>query len=262
MSRKLYDGQYFKKVIQEIKIRLFRIILSILIITVLSMTLSISIVDFYSVKIPVLFLNPSENISTQIISFMKSTLLPKTIVLIQLAPGQAFFAEIYVSIVTSLSLSIPLILKESINFLFPSLYHNERKIIIRLLFPSLFLFLIGCSFSYYIVVPYTIVFLYKYGESMGITSFFDITQFITFTLNFLLTFGLAFQLPLLMFVLTRLHIVKLVFWKNNFKYFAIILIIFGAFITPDGSGVTMWFVAGPLIFLYILGVVIIKTWSN
>lgn len=258
MSRKLYDGQSFKKVLQEIKLGLLRIIISTLIITVLSMTLSISIVDFNSIKIPILYPNPSENISIQIISFMKSTLLPKSIALIQIAPGQAFFAEIYVSIVTSLALSIPLILKEFINFLFPSLYYNERKIIRHLLFPSMLLFLIGCSFSYCIIIPYTIVFLYRYGESMDVVSFFEITQFITFTVNYLLVFGLAFQLPLIMLVLTRLGIVRLVFWKNNLKYFAVILIIFGAFITPDGSGVTMWFVAGPLIFLYIVGIIMIK----
>jgi sec-independent protein translocase protein TatC len=48
------------------------------------------------------------------------------------------------------------------------------------------------------------------------------------------------------------------FWKKNFRYAIIILVVFGAIITPDGSGVTMWFIAGPMIALYLLGIVFIQ----
>ena len=93
---------------------------------------------------------------------------------------------------------------------------------------------------------------------MGVTLFFDITQFITFTIQFLFLFGFSYQLPIIMFLFTRLRIVKPDFWKSSFRYVALILILFGAFITPDGSGVTMWFVTAPLLALYLLGIIIIK----
>lgn len=248
--------------LQEIKIRLIRILILTVIITILSMTMSISIIDFYSIKIPIIYPNQFDPISIQIISFMKSSLLPKNVALIQVAPGQAFFAQIYVSVIIGLFFSGPLILKEITSFIFPALYAKERKIIKDLLIPSVFLFFAGTLFSYYVVIPYTIEFLYKYGESIGATSFFDITQFISFTMNFLLLFGLSYQIPIIMLMITELKIVKLDFWKNNLKYVVIVLVVFGAFITPDGSGITMWFVVGPLLFLYLIGIVIIKSKTN
>jgi sec-independent protein translocase protein TatC len=48
------------------------------------------------------------------------------------------------------------------------------------------------------------------------------------------------------------------FWRKNLSYFIIIVAIFGAIITPDGSGVTMWFMAGPMILLYVLGILFIE----
>ena len=258
MSGKVYGGNHYKQIINEIKTRLIRISVFILIITVLFMTLSISFIDFHSIQIPIIYPNPIDNISIQIISFMKLTLIPKNVILIQVSPGQAFFAEINVSIITSLIFSGPLILKEVMSFLLPALYKTERKILRYLLFSSAFLFLAGCSFSFFVVIPYTIDFLYKYGESIGATSFFDIDQFISFTMNFLIVFGVSFQIPLIMFGLNEITLVKLDFWEDNFKYIVIILIIFGAFITPDGSGITMWFVVCPLLFLYLIGIIVIK----
>jgi sec-independent protein translocase protein TatC len=48
------------------------------------------------------------------------------------------------------------------------------------------------------------------------------------------------------------------FWRDNFRYAVIIVIVFGAVITPDGSGITMWFVAGPMLALYVAGMLIVE----
>jgi sec-independent protein translocase protein TatC len=48
------------------------------------------------------------------------------------------------------------------------------------------------------------------------------------------------------------------FWRKNIRYAIVIITIFGAVITPDGSGVTMWFIAGPMIALYLIGMIIIE----
>ena len=93
---------------------------------------------------------------------------------------------------------------------------------------------------------------------MGVNSFFDITQFISFVTYLLILFGFSYQFPLVMWILTRINIVRPHFWRNNFRYVIIILIILGAFITPDGSGITMWFVVGPMVFLYIFGMIVIE----
>ena len=247
-----------KKFLLEIKSRITRISIFIIIVFFICMTMSIALIDFQYIKIPIIYFKPSNNISIQIISFMKFTLLPKNVTLIQVAPGQAFMAQIQVSIITSIVICLPIIVREIVAFITPALKFNEIVSIKKTLFPSVILFAIGGIFSYCIVIPFTIEFLYKYGQTIGVVSFFDINQFVSFTLNFLVLFGFSYQLPLIMLALTEIKAVKPNFWKNNFRYILMILILFGAFITPDGSGITMWFVVGPLLLLYLIGLVIVK----
>jgi len=83
-------------------------------------------------------------------------------------------------------------------------------------------------------------------------------DFVSFVLQFLLAFGLSFQLPLVMYAISGSGMVDAGFWRKNIRYAIVIIVIFGAVITPDGSGVTMWFIAGPMIALYIAGMIIIE----
>ena len=83
-------------------------------------------------------------------------------------------------------------------------------------------------------------------------------DFVTFVLQFLLAFGISFQLPLVMYAVTASGATDTKFWRRNARYAIIVIVIFGAIITPDGSGVTMWFIAGPMIALYVAGMVIIE----
>jgi sec-independent protein translocase protein TatC len=262
MVIKVSEGMSFTVLLYELRWRIIRISISVMIIILICMTMSINMIRFGYYQIPLLYPNWGHNISIQIINFMKETLLPKYVSLIQVAPGQAFTAQIYVAIITGVIVAMPIMLRELIAFIGPALYFQEKKIIKNIIFPSIILFTAGCFFSYYVVIPYTIEFLYKYGQSMGIASFFDITQFISFVMHMLILFGFSYQLPLLMWALTKIKIVKPPFWRNNFRYAIIILVILGAFITPDGSGVTMWFVVGPLMLLYVVGVIVVDLKFN
>ncbi|MDN5866545.1 MAG: twin-arginine translocase subunit TatC [Candidatus Nitrosocosmicus sp.] len=140
----------------------------------------------------------------------------------------------------------------------PALHYSEKRIIKRIVVPTISLFVMGCMFSYYVAIPCTLDFLYQYGQAMSILSFFEITSFILFVVNMLLVFGFAFQLPMVMWALTKTLIVNTNFWKDNLRYVVIFLVVLGAIITPDGSGITMWFVVGPLMLLYIIGIIAIK----
>ena len=99
---------------------------------------------------------------------------------------------------------------------------------------------------------------YNYGESAGLVTFLNIMDFVTFVLQFLLAFGISFQLPLVMYALSMSGLTDSKFWRKNIRYAIVIIVIFGAIITPDGSGVTMWFIAGPMIALYIAGMAIVE----
>jgi sec-independent protein translocase protein TatC len=73
-------------------------------------------------------------------------------------------------------------------------------------------------------------------------------------MKLLLGIGLTFQLPVLMFVLARLGIVTAGFLTRNFKYAVLLIFIFAAVITPDGSPFTQLMVGGPMVVLYIVGI--------
>ncbi len=226
------------------------------------MTMSITTFDFGNYNVPIIYPDMPHNISSQIISFMRDTLLPKNVSLIQISPSQAFSAQIYVAIATGVIIALPIVFAEVFAFIQPALKHHEKRVIKNTLLPSISLFLAGCFFSYHVVIPYTIEFLYRYGESMTVISYFDVSLFISFVMHMLMVFGFSYQLPLVMWALTRTKFVKSTFWKKNFRYIMIILVIIGAIITPDGSGVSMWFVTVPLIFLYIIGLLLIELKLN
>ena len=97
-----------------------------------------------------------------------------------------------------------------------------------------------------------------YGDASGLITFLNIMDFITFVLQYLLAFGVSFQIPLIMYALSMSGIVGDNFWRKNIRYAILAIIVFGAIVTPDGSGVTMWFIAVPMMALYFGGMIIIK----
>ena len=214
--------------------------------------------DYGQYKVVFLYPDLYDNIAIQTISLMRQDLIPNNVTLIQTSPGQAFFAQIYVASLLALILTMPIITKETISFIGPGLYRREKIFMKKITLFSVVLFGLGCSFSYLVVIPLVLEFLYKYGEFMDIATFLDISQFVPFVLQFLIAFGISYQLPLLMWGLTISGLIQPKFWRKNLRYVIIILVIFGAFVTPDGSGITMWFVAGPMILLYLVGLIIIE----
>ena len=202
--------------------------------------------------------NPFENIAVQLTLLLKDTLLPPEVKFIQTAPGQAFFAQIHISLLLSIICSIPIIAREVFAFIYPALSTKTTTAIYKITLPILLLFIMGIVFSYLLVIPFTLSFLYRYGESLGAATFVTVSDFMTFVLQFMLGFGLAFQLPVIMYGLSLTGLVDSTFWSKNLRYAIVIIAIFGALITPDGSGITMWFVSIPMIVLYVLGIMIIR----
>lgn len=199
------------------------------------------------------------NIASQVTLFLSETLIPKGVSLIQTAPGQSLYAQIYVAILLALTGSIPLIVREIFGFVGPAIsFDNRKAVFFKVILPTTILFLSGIVFSFYLAIPLILNFLYQYGQAIGVLTFLNIFDFINFILQFFIAFGISFQLPLVMYILSESGLVSLQFWSKSFKFALLLMIIFGAVITPDGSGITMWFISGPMILLYLVGIVIIR----
>lgn len=203
-------------------------------------------------------LEPVNNMAAQITNHMRIDLVPESVQLIQTAPGEAFFAQMYVAALVGIAVGMPVIIKELVGFIKPALKEKEINVSRSISLPAFGLFVAGCVFSYNFVIPYMLDFLYKYGEGAGLVTFLNVMEFVTFVLQFLLAFGFSFQLPLVMYAIAASGMVDVDFWRKNIRYAIVIIVIFGAVITPDGTGVTMMFVAGPMIVLYVAGMIVIE----
>ena len=244
--------------LDELRKRILRIVIVIGVITVFLLTFHAEPFEVAGVTLYYPIPEPLDNIAAQITNHMKHNLVPEDVQLIQTAPGQAFFAQVYIAALVGMVAGMPIIIKELVGFIKPALKENEINVSRTISIPALGLFIGGCVFSYYLVIPYILEFLYRYGESSGLVTFLNVMDFVSFVLQFLLAFGLSFQLPLAMYAVSGSGMTDAKFWRKNARYAIVIIVIFGALITPDGTGVTMWFIAGPMIALYFAGMAIIE----
>jgi sec-independent protein translocase protein TatC len=248
----------FREHIEELRVRILRVAVVIIVITIFAMTFDLRPIQVNGIPFAYPYPDPLHNISIRLTFYMQESLLPEGVNLIQTAPGQAFFSQIYVSVLIGLTASIPFIMREVSAFISPAISTKTKIGLVNVFLPSIALFIGGIAFSYLLVIPFVLGFLYEYGEALGVATFLTINNFISFVMQFFLGFGLAFQLPILMYGISLTDTVSPRFWRANFRYAALILVIFGALITPDGSGVTMWFITIPMMLLYLAGMIIVE----
>ena len=244
--------------VEELRARTLRVAVVIIIITVFAMTFDLRPIQINGITLVYPYPDPLHNLSVRLTFFMQDTLLPEEVSLIQTAPGQAFFSQIYVAGLIGLTASIPFTMREIYGFISPAISTKTKTGLVNVLLPSIALFVGGIVFSYILVIPFTLDFLYDYGEALNVATFLTINNFISFVLQFFLGFGIAFQLPILMYGIALTNTLSPRFWRANFRYAFLIMIIFGALITPDGSGITMWFVSIPMVLLYLAGMIIVE----
>ena len=244
--------------LEELRKRLLRMVAAVGIIAAFVLSFHVNPFDYGGVTLYYPTPDPLDNIAAQITLAMKNQLVPPTVQLIQTAPGQAFFAQIYVAGLLGVVFGMPVIVRELVAFASPAFDKKEIQIIRSVTIPATGLFIAGCLFSYFFVTPYILDFLYKYGQASGLVTFLNVVDFITFVLQFLLAFGISFQLPLIMYAMSASGMTDAKFWRKNIRYAIVIIVIFGAVVTPDGSGITMWFVSAPMIALYLLGMIFVE----
>jgi sec-independent protein translocase protein TatC len=244
--------------LEELRKRIMRVIIAIGVIFLFVVSCHLYPVEVAGFQLYYPAIDPIDNIAAQITKHLKNNLVPEGVQLIQTEPGQALFAQMYVGALVAIVVGMPVIIKESVGFIKPALKEHEIKVTRSIALPALALFITGCVFSYFLVIPYMLEFLYMYGDASGLITFLNIMDFITFVLQYLLAFGVSFQLPLIMYALSVSGIVGDKFWRKNIRFAILAITIFGAVVTPDGSGVTMWFIAIPMMALYLGGMIIIE----
>ncbi|MDE0598553.1 twin-arginine translocase subunit TatC [uncultured Dokdonia sp.] len=160
-----------------------------------------------------------------------------------------FSAAIWTSIMAGVVIGFPYILYEFWKFISPGLYENERKSSKGFIVVASLLFFMGAAFGYFVVAPLSINFLATFKISEAVQNEFDIDSFIGLVRASVLASGFIFELPIIMYFLTKIGLVTPEFLKKNRKYALVIVLILAAIITPPDIS-TQVIVAIPIIILY------------
>ena len=159
-------------------------------------------------------------------------------------------------ITAGLILGVPYLLFEIWLFIKPALLEAERKSSQGFVFFASVLFLLGILFGYYFIAPWSINFLINFTVDPTIQNTFTIDSYLSTVLTLTLGTGIIFQLPVVIFILSKLGVMTPQFMRKNRRYAAILILVVAAVVTPTADPYTMMIVAMPLFLLYELSIMI------
>jgi sec-independent protein translocase protein TatC len=168
-----------------------------------------------------------------------------------------FLTHMYISIVAGFILAFPYILWEIWMFVRPAMYDNEKAYSKGGVFISTILFLVGILFSFFLIVPLTVNFLGTYQVSQSVTNQISLSSYISTVVSVTFAVGIVFELPILVYFLTKVGVLTPEFLKRNRKYMFVILLVLSAIITPPDM-FSQVLVVVPLIVLYELSIGVSK----
>ena len=171
------------------------------------------------------------------------------------APSEALMLYMKMSFFAGIFLAAPYVLYQIWAFIAPGLYAHEKKWAFPFIFMGTSFFVGGAAFGHFILFPMTFKFLGEFGG--GDMQFLPkIDEYYSFYSWFLLGLGVVFQLPVVVFVLSRIGLVTPMFLLKQFKYAVLAAFVVAAIITPTPDVVTQSFLALPMLGLYLLGVAV------
>ena len=170
-------------------------------------------------------------------------------------PTEALMLSMKMSFFAGIFLAAPFILYQVWAFIAPGLYEHERKYVVPFISFGTAFFILGGLFGHYILFPMTFQFLGQYGAAK-MTFMPKISEYYSFYAWFILGLGIVFQLPVVIFVLSRIGIVSAGFLARQFKYAFLAAFVISAVITPGGDVVTQTVLALPIIGLYLIGILV------
>ncbi len=170
---------------------------------------------------------------------------------------EAFFVKLKLSFLAGFIVSFPIVLWALWRFIKPALYPGERKYVYILLPVTIFLFLAGVLFAYFGILRLVLNF-FIYVAGTNLETMFKVDQYVSFVMAFTIPFGLVFELPVIVFFLTKLGIINYEMLAKNRKYALLVIIILAAALTPGPDPVSQLFMAVPVYILYEISVIVAR----
>ena len=168
-------------------------------------------------------------------------------------PQDIFNLEFRIALVAAIFLASPFLLTQAWLFISPALYPHERRYAIPFVLSSSALFIAGGAFGYFVGFPMTLGFLIQWILDSQLTPIIDAIEYFNLFFAILLALGIVFQMPAVVFVLSRIGLVNARFLLRNMKYAAVAVLGVAALISPPDI-ISMFAIAAPMIVLYVLSI--------
>jgi sec-independent protein translocase protein TatC len=231
MARAIDDKMPFMEHLGELRVRIMRALVAVLVGLAIAFPFSQRIMDYLA--------RPVQQTGNALV-FLSLT--------------EAFWVQMKVAMIVGVFIAAPGILWQVWAFIAPGLHEHEKKYAAPFVLIGSVMFILGGLFSLKIVTPYAIQFLLSYARP-GLQPMISIGSYVDFLLKFTLAFGVVFELPLVITLLARLGLVTPRVLAKNRKYAILGAFIVGAVLTPTPDMFNQTLMAGPLILLYEVGII-------
>jgi sec-independent protein translocase protein TatC len=161
---------------------------------------------------------------------------------------------VWTPLVASLFLGSPWILWQVWSFISPGLYYKEKRWAVPFVLSTATLFLAGGAFGYFLAFRYGTTFLFGLGQSVGVHPMISIDSYFDIFVDVMLGIGAVFELPVLIFFLTLIHVASPSFLLNHSRYAILGIVILAAIITPTPDVFNLMLFAVPMCLLFFLGI--------
>jgi sec-independent protein translocase protein TatC len=170
---------------------------------------------------------------------------------------EAFFSLLKLTLYASLFLSMPIIFYQIWRAFAPLFRLKKLRSPFVIFLTSITLFYLGAAFCYFVTLPFGVRFLLGY-QSAHIKPMIAVGTYISFCTAFIFGFGLTFELPLILALLSYLKVVNAAFLTRNRRYAILIIAIIAAVVTPTPDVFNMALMGVPLYVLFEVGVIVVK----
>lgn len=169
-------------------------------------------------------------------------------------PQDIFGLSMKVSLVAAIFFSSPLLLTQAWLFISPGLHRHERRYAIPFVLSASVLFIAGGVFGYFVAFPTALRFLLDWIIEARLTPMIDAVEYFDLFFSIMVALGIVFQIPAVIFVLSRIGIIDARLLVRHFKHAVLGCVVVAAVITPTTDFGNMLVIAGPMIVLYVVGI--------
>ncbi len=173
---------------------------------------------------------------------------------VYLSPPELFLVYVKLSIIAGIMLTLPITLGQVWLFLKPGLHRREKLYMGISLVAGVFFFAVGVVFAYAVILPLTIEFFTGIAFS-GVEPMFSVASYVGFITSILLSFGIVFEMPIVVVLLTQLNLLTAAGLKRNRKYIYLAIIVVAAVLSPPDL-ISQVLLAGPMVLLFELSVLV------